>query len=194
MNKFFVMVVISVAIGGYIYLHDPARDKVASSAPADSQKLLELTPGQGGAAPPDSQRLLDYPASQGGAPPVDTQQPQYNTPAAAEPTRTTSMNSIGTTEQEFENDVIKSPAAVVVEFWRPGCKYCAQLEPELAKLAAGLPDKYKIVKVNTRECPETTRRFSVTGVPSLYLFENGKITKVFGGRTAQEIRDELGLS
>ena len=173
------MAFISVTVGALMYTNEPARGKIAGSAPTESLKLLDYHVGQDGAAP------------------VDTQRPRDDSPAAAEPARIANahMSPIDTTDQQFEYDVIKSPvSSVVVEFWRPGCKYCEQLEPELVKLAAGLPERFKIVKVNTRECPETRNRYPISGVPTLFLIENGKVTKVLSARTARELRDELGLN
>ena len=178
MIKFAFMVVLFLTLGGLIYFQFPAgrasADKVMAAATADAQKLL------------------DHPAKKSNAAPVQIQILQDNPPPSAESTSAANMNPISTTDQDFENEVINSPVSVVVEFWKPGSKYCVQLKPELVKLAAGVADRYKVVTVNTQECPETTKRFPVTEVPTIFLFENGKITKELRERSAREIKVEVG--
>ncbi len=183
MMKFAVMVVLILTFAGLIYIQLPGRrdsaDKAMTLATADFKKLFDNPAIKADAAPAPA--------------PVNIQIVQDNTPPATESTTSATMKPISTTDQDFENDVVNSPAPVVVEFWKPGCKYCVKLKPELANLAAGLSDRCKIVTVNTQECPETTKRFPVTEVPTIFLFENGKITKELRERSAHEIKVELGI-
>ena len=179
MIKFAFMAVLFLTLGGLIYFQFPAgrasADKIMAAATADAQKLL------------------DHPAKKSDAASVQIQILQDNPTPAAETASVANMKPISTTDQDFENEVINSPVSVVVEFWKPGSKYCTKLEPEMIKLAAGVTDRFKVVTINTQECPETTRRFPVTEVPTLFLFENGKITKELGERSAREMKVELGL-
>jgi thioredoxin 1 len=75
----------------------------------------------------------------------------------------------------FENDVLKSQAPVVVDFWAEWCGPCRMIAPALEEIAGAMGDKVKIVKLNVDENPNTAAKYGIMSIPTLMLFKNGEI-------------------
>jgi len=86
------------------------------------------------------------------------------------------------TDENFENEVLKSSTPVLVDFWAEWCGPCKALTPIIDELGAELGDKIKIVKVNIEDAPETPSKYGIRGVPTLMIFKDGEIvdTRVGG--------------
>jgi thioredoxin 1 len=79
------------------------------------------------------------------------------------------------TDASFEDDVLKSKKAVLVDFWAEWCGPCKMIAPMLDEVSAQYQDKLTIVKINIDENPKTPQRFSVRGIPTLILFKDGQV-------------------
>jgi len=90
------------------------------------------------------------------------------------------MSIINSTDASFEADVLNADVPVLVDFWAPWCGPCKMIGPILEQLATEVGDKIKIVKVNVDENMDVPAKFSVRGIPTLMIFQDGvlKATKV----------------
>ncbi|MDX8392957.1 MAG: thioredoxin TrxA [Mariprofundales bacterium] len=82
---------------------------------------------------------------------------------------------INVTDDSFENDVIKSPKAVLLDFWAPWCGPCKSIGPILIEIAPEVADKVTIAKVNVDDNPNTPTRYGVRGIPTIMLFADGNV-------------------
>ncbi|MFN7941823.1 MAG: thioredoxin [Thermoanaerobaculia bacterium] len=71
--------------------------------------------------------------------------------------------------------VIAGETPVLVDFWAPWCGPCRMIAPALEELAAELEGRVRIAKVNVDELPEIGSRLLVQGIPTMILFQAGKM-------------------
>ena len=84
------------------------------------------------------------------------------------------------TDDNFEEEVLKSDIPVLVDYWAEWCGPCRMISPILEEIAPDYEGKVKIGKLNIDENPATPPKFGIRGIPTLMLFKNGEVdsTKV----------------
>ena len=102
--------------------------------------------------------------------------------------------TIDVTNQNFEEEVLKSDIPVLVDFWAPWCQPCLMMVPTLEELSEELEGKLKICKLNT-EIPENQNlaiQYQIQSIPNMKLFKDGKVVKEFIGlRPKEAFQQEL---
>jgi len=83
-------------------------------------------------------------------------------------------------DASFDQDVLSSDKAVLVDFWAEWCGPCKMIAPILDDIASEYEGKLTVAKLNIDENPATPPRYGVRGIPTLMLFKNGEVeaTKV----------------
>lgn len=84
------------------------------------------------------------------------------------------------TDASFEDEVLKCPQPVLVDYWADWCGPCKMIAPVLDEIAAEFLGRLKVVKLNIDENPATPPRYGIRGIPTLMLFRGGQVeaTKV----------------
>ena len=85
------------------------------------------------------------------------------------------------TDANFEQEVLKSPLPVLLEFGAVTCQPCKRLEPELAALGQAWAGKVLLAKVDVDESPALASRFMVMGLPTTILFVKGNAVQSMRG-------------
>ena len=84
------------------------------------------------------------------------------------------MATINVSESDFDQKVLKSSLAVLVDFWAPWCGPCKMAEPVLEELSEEYKDKVTIAKINVDENQNTASKYSVLSIPTAVLFKEEK--------------------
>lgn len=96
------------------------------------------------------------------------------------------MADLNFKDSDFEAEVLKSEAPVVVDFWAEWCAPCKIISPMIEELAKEYEGKVKVGKLNVDENPETAQSFNVMSIPTIMVFKNGQPAKVVIGAQAKE--------
>jgi len=92
------------------------------------------------------------------------------------------------TDKNFEEEVLKSPIPVLVDFWASWCPPCKMVEPTIKELAEQFGNTMKIAKINTDQNPKTASAYNIMGVPTFALFKNGKeLTRRIGAQSEHQL-------
>lgn len=83
-------------------------------------------------------------------------------------------------DANFEDEVLKSPIPVLVDYWAEWCGPCKIIAPVLDEVAEQYQGKVKVAKLNIDDNPQTPPRYGIRGIPTLMLFKSGDVeaTKV----------------
>ncbi|HEX7602387.1 MAG TPA: thioredoxin [Polyangiaceae bacterium] len=97
-----------------------------------------------------------------------------------------SKNVIALNDKNFEDEVLKAEAPVLVDFTATWCGPCKQLSPIVDKIADENVGKYKVAKVDIDDCPGVAQRYKIKGVPTVMVFKGGLLKGQHVGVTNKE--------
>lgn len=101
-------------------------------------------------------------------------------------------NLVTGTDQNFKKEVLESPLPVMVDFWAPWCGPCRMVGPVVEELASEYAGKAKVVKVNTDENQEVARTYGIMSIPTIAVFNGGKVVDgVVGAAPKHMLKDLL---
>lgn len=91
------------------------------------------------------------------------------------------MKPINFTDENFENEVLKSDKPVLIDFWAVWCGPCRMIAPIVEELANEYDGKVKIGKLDVDANQESAIKYGVRSIPTLLLFKDGKVVDTIIG-------------
>jgi thioredoxin 1 len=101
-------------------------------------------------------------------------------------------NAVAVKTDTWEQEVIKTQGAVMVDFWAVWCGPCQAIAPVIDELALEYQGKMKICKLNTDENPDIASQYQIMGIPTLLFFKDGKqVDKIVGAASKKNLIDKI---
>ena len=98
------------------------------------------------------------------------------------------------TEATFDEQVLQSEKAVIVDFWAEWCGPCHAIAPVLEKIADERADELTLVKVNIDEEQGLAMRYGIQSIPTVVLFRDGQpAAAAIGAQPKGALERSLGL-
>jgi thioredoxin 1 len=98
-----------------------------------------------------------------------------------------SKNVLTLTNANFETEVKKPGAPILVDFWAEWCGPCRMVAPILEQVADELQGKVRIGKVNVDDESSLAGRYGIQSIPTLLLFKEGKVVDQYIGATSRDV-------
>ncbi len=96
------------------------------------------------------------------------------------------------TDATFEQEVLRSPLPVLVDFWAEWCAPCRVLAPVVKDIAASYDGRLRVAKLDVDSSPASPARFEVRAMPTLLFFKNGRVVdSIVGAVPKQKIEAKL---
>lgn len=85
------------------------------------------------------------------------------------------MSEVILTQNNFEEEVLKSDIPVLVDFWAGWCGPCKMLAPTIAEIAKEYEGKVKVGKLNIDDDTSLAIKYGIANIPTVVLFKNGEV-------------------
>lgn len=96
------------------------------------------------------------------------------------------------TDSNYEEEVLKSPVPVLLDFWATWCGPCKMISPIIDQVATEMASVAKVAKVDVDQAADLARRFNVRNVPTLVFIKNGEeVDRVVGATSKDNILNKL---
>jgi thioredoxin 1 len=96
------------------------------------------------------------------------------------------------TSATWDQEVLKAPGLVLVDFWAVWCGPCRMVAPIVDEIAKDYDGKLKVVKLNTDENPDIAGKYQIRGIPTLMFFKGGQtVDQVVGAVPKNQLKTKV---
>lgn len=96
------------------------------------------------------------------------------------------MSEVILTEENFEQEVLKSDKPVVVDFWATWCGPCKMLAPVVESVAQKYEGKAKVCKLDVDQAMNIAAKYKISSVPTLIFFKGGAVVAQANGVQSED--------
>lgn len=86
-------------------------------------------------------------------------------------------NTTELTDDNFEQEVLKSDVPVLVDFWAEWCAPCRAIAPAVEEIAEEYKGKAKVGNLDVDNNPKVAVEYGIRSIPTLLVFKNGEIAQ-----------------
>lgn len=83
--------------------------------------------------------------------------------------------------EQFDEIVRSATVPVLVDFWAVWCGPCRQTAPDVERTAVEMAGRAIVLKVDVDQVPELAMRYNVRGIPTFFVFRDGKLVHQAAG-------------
>jgi thioredoxin 1 len=91
------------------------------------------------------------------------------------------------TDQNFEEEVLKSSLPVLIDLWAPWCGPCRMVSPLIERLSQRYSGKFKFCKLNIDVAPKIARKYHIMSIPTLMFFKDGEVADTVVGAVPERV-------
>ncbi|MED5416408.1 MAG: thioredoxin [Candidatus Latescibacterota bacterium] len=96
------------------------------------------------------------------------------------------------TDDNFDNEVVKSDQPVLVDFWASWCGPCRMVAPIVEELVSEYDGRAKVGKLDVDAAQKTAGEYGIRSIPTLLIFKDGKVAdQVIGAGPKTQITEKL---
>ena len=95
------------------------------------------------------------------------------------------MATVNITDDNFDQEVLKSSKPIVVDFWAEWCGPCKQIAPTLEEISEEMSDQVTIAKLNIDSEINSGTKYGIRGIPTMLLFKDGELKATKVGATTK---------
>ncbi len=95
------------------------------------------------------------------------------------------MATVNVTDDNFDQEVLKSSKPIVVDFWAEWCGPCKQIAPTLEEISEEMSDQVTIAKLNIDSEVNSGTKYGIRGIPTMLLFSGGELKATKVGATTK---------
>jgi thioredoxin 1 len=92
-------------------------------------------------------------------------------------------------DTDFSQKILESDLPCIVDLWAEWCAPCHFIAPILEEIAEEYDGKLNVCKLNVDENPKTAAEYGIMAIPTLLIFNKGKLVDtIVGVKSKEEIK------